>query len=124
MHSVLIGGIAAAFALAAEAGPESWPAALHAAAMEKAPDYAQTGRTKVMAACIRWPETSDGADSATPEIAFVTHTMTKRGSEAPAATGTLRKNAMAACRGREAAQNCTCQPIDENGKNVLTVPEG
>lgn len=103
----------------AAAGPADWAASLHAEAMSRSRAYANTGFTKAMVACIRWPESRDG----TPEIAFLTSRQTDPGRGQMVPTQRLRMNAMRDCFGRSAGQNCDCAVLDENGRNVLRVPD-
>ena len=103
----------------AAAGSETWAADLHGEAMRRAPDYANIGRSKVMVACVRWPEPGTGD---APSIAFAVTRVTSQQSDSPVPTNRLRRNAMSDCLGRERDEGCDCAVIDENGRNVLRIP--
>lgn len=102
----------------ARADSSAWPAALHAEAMAKLRDYANTTFSKVMVACIHWPETVSG----TPTIAYVTTNQTELTSRRQLPVNQLRMVAMRNCLGRAGASGCDCAVLDENGRNVLRVP--
>ena len=110
-----------ALPVTAQADPSTWAASLHAEAMDRANSYRIETRSKVMAACIIWPDSPDG----TPEIKGVGYALTSTGSAVNVRTGVLHRNAQNRCIAWEAQNNvdCTCEFIDSNGKNVLQVPE-
>ncbi|MEM9043191.1 MAG: hypothetical protein AAGC81_00740 [Pseudomonadota bacterium] len=105
----------------AQADPSTWAASLYAQAMERVNEYRIETRSKVMAACIRWPDSAEG----TPEIKGVGYAVTEISSEVNVRTSTLRRNAQNRCIAWEANNNldCTCEFLDVNGRNVLQVPE-
>jgi len=93
---------------------------IHAFVMERSAEYRRTHRTKAMVICIQWV-------SPTPpriKIEGVFATRTGIGSDGPIFTPDLRRNAMRRCKAwaKKEGADCTCQRLDEDGKNVLRVP--
>lgn len=93
---------------------------IHASIMDRFPEYGRNQSMKVMVACIRW-------DSPTPpriQVKGATYTYTDAGSDGQINPAELRHDALRRCRGWAARENidCTCQAVDDNGKNVLRVP--
>lgn len=102
------------------ADSSTWASELHAQAMSRANDYRIEGRSKVMAACISWPDAADG----TPTLRGAAYAMTSIGSDVNMKAGSLRRTAQNRCLAWEAknAVDCTCEFLDVNGKNVLQIP--
>ncbi|MBY8975021.1 hypothetical protein KHP62_04325 [Rhodobacteraceae bacterium NNCM2] len=101
------------------ADSSQWASEIHQKAMAKSTDYRTEGRSKVMAACITWPDTREG----TPVLHGVAYA-TAAASGKDIGPGRLRNSAQNRCIGWEAKNNvdCTCEFLDVNGKNVLQVP--
>ena len=96
---------------------ENW----HAQIVEAFEGYGRTTDTKVLAVCIAWPDSTD------EKLDLVTGGWfyTGQGSDIQIFTGDLSKGAMDLCRknAAESERDCTCQFVDKNGKNVLTIPD-
>lgn len=103
------------------ADPSTWASDIHAEAMAKVNDYRVETRSKVMAACISWPDSADG----TPKIGGVAYAMTSISSDVNMSAGALRRTAQNRCLAWEAknAVDCTCEFLDVSGKNVLQTPD-
>lgn len=76
--------------------------------------YSQTGSGRVMAACVDW---SGGS----VERLRIPGYSTVHGSQAPRQSD-VRRQAMDSCAKWE-PKGCTCQIVDEDGRNKLTLPE-
>lgn len=102
------------------ADPTTWASEIHANAMAKVNEYRIETRSKVMTACISWPDNPQNK----PEVGGVAYAMTSKGSDINVSAGGLRRSAQNRCLAWEAKNNvdCTCEFLDVNGKNVLQIP--
>ena len=94
---------------------------LHALVMEAVKSYGQLNEPKVMAACIEW-RTPDTGEIRLHNV-FIAYT--GEASDVPIFVTSLAQKGLHNCRKWASSENvhCTCQMLDQNGKNVLEVPE-
>lgn len=96
---------------------------LYDAILQQATAYRALARKKALAACIDWGIGSGGYIDVFFTSAYYEGEFSERSS--PVTPGRLMNLALTDCaRTRERAKLvCTCQEIDRNGRNVLTVPD-